>query len=222
MANPPPRISFRATLRAIRADLGRARHYVNRSSLAVILLFPGFQAVATYRLCRWLNQHSNARRFYWWPVIALQAIWVRFTEIITGAYISQKADIGPGLLIVHFGAIAIGEATVGRNCDIYQGVTLGYGGHDDKAGYPELGDRVFVAAGAKVIGKIKIGNDVAIGANAVVTRSVPDRAVVGGIPAKILSMQGSFGLVHYPGKENDAERAASLALREAVPAEDEG
>ena len=73
---------------------------------------------------------------------------------------------------------------------------------------------MFIGAGAKIFGSITIGNDVVIGANAVVLKSVPDRAVVVGIPAKVVSMKGSFDIVRYPGMEDDPERQRSLALRE--------
>ncbi|MEP2103749.1 MAG: hypothetical protein ABJP02_16580 [Parasphingorhabdus sp.] len=63
-------------------------------------------------------------------------------------------------------------------------------------GSPILGNGVFLAAGCKVIGKITIGNRAAVGANAVVTKPVPDDAVVGGIPARILSMNGSEGYIN--------------------------
>jgi serine O-acetyltransferase len=58
-------------------------------------------------------------------------------------------------------------------------------------GYPKIGSRVFVGAGAKILGNVTIGDDVVIGANAVVTKDIPSGAVVGGIPAKVLSMEGN-------------------------------
>ena len=65
-----------------------------------------------------------------------------------------------------------------------------------KKGYPQLGDNVYIGPGAKIIGAIRIGNNVAIGANCVVTKDIPDNAVVVGIPGKVISNQGSVGYVN--------------------------
>jgi len=80
-----------------------------------------------------------------------------------------------------------------------------------------IGDRVFIGPGAAVLGPIRIGNDVLIGANAVVIRSVPDRAVVVGNPARVISFNGSFDLVSYEGMERDPERLAALAAARSEP-----
>ena len=97
------------------------------------------------------------------------------------------------------------------NSDIYQGVTIGYNVRaGESGGYPTIGDRVFLAAGSKVIGPIQIGNDVAVGANAVVTKSALAHAVVLGIPGKVHSYAGSFDLIRYPNWESDPERQKSL------------
>lgn len=83
--------------------------------------------------------------------------------------------------------IVIGEtATIGNDCTIYHGVTLGGTGKDKYKRHPDLGNNVMVGCGAKVLGPIKIGNNVKIGANAVVTKSVEDNVTVVGIPAKSL------------------------------------
>jgi len=204
-------MNLRETLRDLHWDLERYQHRLRKPKLAILLLFPGFQAVALYRISRWLNTRSKQHLFWWWPVIILEAMSARFVEIITGIYISPNAQIGAGLYFPHFGGIFIGDgAVIGRNCDIFQGVTIGYSGRHGQSGYPVLGDRVFVAAGAKVIGPIHVGNDVAVGANAVVTKSVPDHAVVLGIPGQTYSRQGSFDLIRYPGWENDPARRQSL------------
>jgi serine O-acetyltransferase len=74
------------------------------------------------------------------------------------------------------------------------------GGRGENRGSPKLGDRVFVGPGACLFGSITIGNDVAIGANAVVTKDLPDNAVAVGVPAKIVSYKGSQDFIDYPGK----------------------
>ncbi|WP_202807026.1 serine O-acetyltransferase [Planktothrix agardhii] len=74
-------------------------------------------------------------------------------------------------------------------------MTIGVGGRGEKSGCPVIGDQVFIGPGAKIFGKIRIGNDVAIGANAVVTKDLPDNAVAMGIPAKIISYEGSQDFV---------------------------
>ena len=123
---------------------------------------------------------------------------------------SPRAIFGSGLYINHFGSIFIGAVTVGENCNLAHEVTLGVGGRGDKKGLPTLGNRVYVGPGAKIIGKITIGDDVAIGANAVVTKSVPDCAVVVGSPARIISYRGSFDFVLYEGMETDPHRLVNL------------
>jgi serine O-acetyltransferase len=81
---------------------------------------------------------------------------------------------------------------------MHQGVTIGAIGSG--GGFPEIGNCVYFGAGSKILGAVKIGNDVVIGANAVVTRDVPDNAVAGGIPAKIINYKSSQKFVHYREK----------------------
>jgi serine O-acetyltransferase len=101
-------------------------------------------------------------------------------------FIDTACTIGPGLFIQH-GFSTIIMADIGENCWINQQVTIGY---KDKSGRPQLGNEVRVTAGAKVIGNIKIGHQVTIGANAVVVKDVPDRCVVVGVPGYIIKRDG--------------------------------
>ena len=96
---------------------------------------------------------------------------------------------GPGLAIVHYGTIVISpKCKIGKNCRIHAGVNIGaYGGEEAAA----IGDNVYIGPGAKIIGSVKIGNNSVIGANAVVTKDVPDGVTVGGVPAKIISTNNS-------------------------------
>ena len=100
------------------------------------------------------------------------------------------------LSIEHHGCIVIhGASVIGDDCLIRHGVTLGNTGYDDPFGAPTIGDRVQIGAGAKIIGRITVGNDAIIGANAVVIRDVPANVVVGGVPARTLSTRIAAGAV---------------------------
>ena len=106
----------------------------------------------------------------------------------TGIQIPLSTEIGEGLLFCHFSCIVFAESVIiGKYCSIHQGVTIGRVFAGEKAGVPTLGDHVIIFPGAKVVGKIHIGNNVIIGANATVLNDVPDNCVVVGSPARIVS-----------------------------------
>ena len=105
-----------------------------------------------------------------------------------------KNVFGAGLCIVHYGTIVISsKAKVGENCRIHPSTSIG-----DYNGAPLLGNNVYIAPGAKLFGNITIGNNVAIGANAVVNTDIPDNVTIGGIPAKIISNKSSVENGVYP------------------------
>ena len=109
----------------------------------------------------------------------------QIARFLTGIEIHPGAKIGRRLFIDHGMGIVIGEtASIGNDCTIYHGVTLGGTGKDKYKRHPDLGDNVMVGCGAKILGPIKIGNNVKIGANAVVTKNVEDNVTVVGIPGK--------------------------------------
>lgn len=167
--------NLRADLR--RLDPGEGFGTGRRGHLLRGLLSPGFQAVATYRFFRWCKDHRI-------PTQPLRFLVERFTEITTGAHIPVDATIGPGLRIHHHGPIVLHPDTIiGRQCTIYQGVTVG-----DRGGYggaARIGDRVTLGAGAKIIGEVAIGDDTIIGANCVVRDSIPEGMVASGDPAEV-------------------------------------
>ena len=100
-----------------------------------------------------------------------------------------------GLSIAHYGSIVVNDrARIGKNCRIQENVTIGSTGGSADA--PRIGDNVFVASGARIIGDIEIANGIAIGANAVVTKSfLNENITLAGIPAKEISKNGSHGFV---------------------------
>ena len=118
----------------------------------------------------------------------------RLSQVLCGVEIGYDADIGPGFEISHGGSIVISsEVVAGRNLSIRQGVTIGGSrGKKDAEGhkFPILGDKVFIGAGVCIFGPVKIGSNVMIGAHSVVTRDVPDNAVVTGSPATVTEIDG--------------------------------
>ena len=111
----------------------------------------------------------------------------RFWSIVTGCDLPINSEIGGGLLMPHPNGIVIHPACkIGPNCLIFQQVTLGSNGSSTGSGVPTLGGHVDVGAGAKILGPITIGDNVVIGANAVVLTDVPANAVAVGIPARVI------------------------------------
>ena len=100
----------------------------------------------------------------------------------------NNCPIGGGLLIQHGFSTCINAKKIGNNCKIYHQVTIGNNGEKR----PAIGNNVVVCCGAKVIGGVNIGNDVIIGANAVVVKDIPDHCIVAGIPAQIIKRRNSM------------------------------
>jgi serine O-acetyltransferase len=119
-----------------------------------------------------------------------------------GIDISRDVRIGSGFYIGHFGGILVNAGVViGDNCNLSHDVTLGQVNRGTRIGCPVIGNNVFIAPGAKIVGRIHVGDDVAIGTNAVVLKDVAPHTSVGGIPAEAISGYGSEGYVNrtdYP------------------------
>lgn len=147
-----------------------------------LLTNPSFKITFWYRIGRYLL--LNKSRFLL-PVVALIH---RHHEIKYGIQVSFSNHIEGGLCFAHFSGIVIGCEKIGKNLTVYQGCTIG-GVHGK--GTPTLGDHVVMYAGSKIVGKVTVGNNVVIGANAVVVKDVPDNAVVVGVPAKVVSYKAS-------------------------------
>lgn len=149
-----------------------------RNKLEVFLLYPSIHAIIAYRI---------AHFFYKKKMLFIARLISQLARFFTGIEIHPGAKIGKGFFIDHGMGVVIGETTeVGDNVTLFQGVTLGGTGKDTGKRHPTLGDNVIVGSGAKVLGPIKIGKNVKIGANAVVLKEVPENATAVGIPAKII------------------------------------
>ena len=111
-------------------------------------------------------------------------LWLRRLKVKYGFDISYRTQIGKGFYIGHFGNIVIhGDAVIGQNCNISQGMTIGVNNYGEKKGVPTIGNYVFIGPNAGVFGNITIGNNVTIGANAVVTESIGDGKTI--LPSKM-------------------------------------
>lgn len=109
------------------------------------------------------------------------------SQILTGIDLPCEAKVGRRFTIEHFGGIVIsGDTQFGDDCVIRNGVTVGLK-HTGIRGAPTIGNRVDIGTGAKILGPITIGDDVAIGANAVVVKDVPSNSIAVGVPARIIA-----------------------------------
>lgn len=145
---------------------------------------PALLAILIYRYGQWadyrckvplLRQLCNGyyASLFWWARIHLQVEVPRSTQI------------GPGLYIAHFGGVIINcQAVIGSGLSIGYGVVIG----QTDSGVPVIGDNVEMGVGAKVIGGIRVGNNVRIGAQSVVNKDIPDGAVAVGVPARIIQV----------------------------------
>jgi serine O-acetyltransferase len=156
------------------------------------LLGLGFWALLVYRFghARFVIGSRLARA----PWTLVYMVLHKLVEIFCGITIASRAHIGRRLSIEHHGCIVIhGASVIGDDCLIRQGVTLGNAGPGDFQCAPRIGNRVHIGAGAKVLGDITVGDDVVIGANAVVVHDIPSNCVVGGVPAIVLKTNHASG-----------------------------
>ena len=143
----------------------------------------GFWALVVYRFGRWRYGVRPAilRKLF----SLIYKILFKLIQIITGIQFPCEIEIGRNFVIDHFGGILVsGYAKFGDNCRLRSGVLIGLKTIDEVVS-PVFGNNVEIGAGAKVLGAITIGDNVLIGANAVVTRDVPDNCIAVGVPAVI-------------------------------------
>lgn len=143
----------------------------------------GFWVMLVYRFGRWRYgiRVGMIRKVF----SLIYKLLYKLVQIVTGIEFPCEVEVGEGFIIDHFGGIVVsGYAKFGKHCRIRNGVVVGLKNVEDVAA-PVFGDYVDIGAGAKVLGNIKIGNHVHIGANAVVLTDVPDNAIAVGVPAVI-------------------------------------
>ncbi len=178
-----------------------------KSVVEILLCYPGLHAVLLHRL---------AHKLYLARVPLLPRVLSQFGRFFTGIEIHPGARIGHRFFIDHGMGVVIGEtAEIGDDVLVYQGVTLGGTGNEKGKRHPTLGNRVVVGAGAKVLGGIRIGDDVKIGAGTVVVRPVPDNSTVVGIPGRSVRTRGEAGVLEH-GTLPDPEGQAMDDLAQRV------
>jgi serine O-acetyltransferase len=166
----------------------------------------GLWAMVIYRFGRW--RYTIRWRWLRLPFSALYKFLKPISEVITGIELPCEVTIGHRFRIDHFGGIIIsGDAVFGDDCVLRNGVTVGLR-HEGLRGSPVIGNRVDIGAGAKILGPIRIGDDVAIGANAVVLKDVPPNSIAVGVPARILPRKPKSEL----GSAEGAREAGQLSF----------
>jgi serine O-acetyltransferase len=164
------------TLRAIGADLREKAKWSYESdrlpALAKTLATDGTLAMILYRLMQSSRAHGLA---------PLEMVFNKMNSVLGGCIIGRGAEFGPGFVLIHSDGVVInGNVKAGSNVHIEHQVTIGA----ERRQSPEIGSDVFIGAGAKIIGSVKIGDGARIGANAVVIHDVPPHTTVVGIPAR--------------------------------------
>jgi len=184
-------------------DAYKARDPAARSSLEVLLLYPGIKAVRAHRRANWCHRHG---------LKLLGRMISQRSRHRTGIEIHPGATIGRRLVIDHGMGIVIGEtAEIGDDCLIYHGVTLGGTGKDVGKRHPTIGNNVLIGAGAKVLGPFTVGDNSRIAANSVVLSEIPENSTAVGIPAKVVRIAGE--------KVNFAGEVDQVSVADPVSAE---
>lgn len=154
-----------------------------RNYFEVLTTYPGVHAMIFYRI-------NN--RLWNWGLRWLARFFSSMARLFTGIEIHPGATIGRRFFIDHGMGVVIGETTtIGDDCTLYHGVTLGGTSWDKGKRHPTLCDDVVVGAGAKVLGPITLENGSRVGSNAVVVKDVPESCTVVGIPGRVISNPGN-------------------------------
>jgi serine O-acetyltransferase len=179
-----------------------------RSVVEIFLCYPGFHAVLLHRL---------AHRLYEDGWFTLARIISQFSRTWTGIEIHPGARIGRRFFIDHGMGVVIGETSeIGDDVLIYQGVTLGGTGKDTGKRHPTIGNGVVIGTGAAILGNIRIGDHVKIGAGSVVVHPVPDHSTVVGVPGRIVGDDQEFEpLEHGDLPDPEGEKIEELSRRVA-------
>lgn len=178
----------------IKSDYRKYKNY-GGNFFGIVFFTQGFWAVFQYRIAHFIFEKIKWKPFRF-LFIFMMLIGQKTIEIVTGISIPASVKIGHSFYIGHFGGIIINaKAVIGNNCNISQGVTIGVSGRGTNRGVPVIGNEVYIGANAVVSGDVTIGNRVVIGACSLVNTCVEENSVVLGVPAMVISTNGSKGYI---------------------------
>lgn len=176
-----------------------------KSVVEIFLCYPGFHAIMAHRL---------AHRLYRWRVPLVPRLISQISRFFTQIEIHPGATIGHRFFIDHGSGVVIGETTeIGDDVLLYQGVTLGGTGGEKGKRHPTLGNRVVVGTGAKILGNIRLGDNVKVGAGSVVVHHVPDNSTVVGVPGRVVRVRPEGTLEHGRLPDPEGQAIDDLARR---------
>ncbi|MBD3923141.1 serine acetyltransferase [Nocardioides cavernae] len=169
-----------------------------------------FRVVASYRFDRATRQYHAEHRIKGLPARVFAAFWHRRVMNIHHADIDPRAQIGPGLLLMHHTGVFIGPAVIGDNCVLHHNVTIGQRVASGNQGVPRLGNDVWIGPGATITGDVTIGDGATISAGSVVSRDVPARALVAGNPGRVIASDyDNSAMLNYRVRRAPAPTAAA-------------
>lgn len=154
---------------------------------AFVLLNSEFHCVAAYRLGQFTQRMRARAPAAAVPVLAVHRIWNRWVTHVHHCEISAGARVGPGLLLMHRTGVMIGPVRMGANVVVHQNVTIGQRVASGDQGVPTIGDAVWIGPAATIVGAITVGDGATISAGTVLTRDVPARALVAGVPGRVVA-----------------------------------
>ena len=179
----------------IKQDLYRySGDYTFKSFIKHYIFSEGFKFSVWLRVCYFARQNKITK----YTILPISILFYKHYKYKYGYDIPYAVEIGPGLLIFHISGVVFSPQRAGKNITISQCSTVGMTIKDGKKQYPILGDNIYIAPGAKIIGGIVVGNNVAVGSNCVLNKSVKDNSVVVGIPGEVISYNGADQYVNNP------------------------
>ncbi len=176
---------------SFRSDIKKYKRYTTKSTLVLVLTQQGLWALFVYRIFNKVYR-SKTPQLLKRLILIIGVIFQKWIEIVAGISLPYSVSLGKSCYIGHFGNVIFNaNAIVGNDCNISQGVTIGVSGTDENRGVPIIGNHVYIGANAVIAGKLKVGDDVLVGANSLVVSDVPNHCTILGVPAEVISETSS-------------------------------